>query len=502
MKTGACTVLLGVCLWPAIVAGQDKEFRPGIPKVWDDDAIATLEVPSPQTGFTPRHVPSSYYYQIPVRPIYRSYPVYRPGKEPSGYKDWLRTREPEIAFSEATLQTPEDCEKAGELVFQYPIIFTTDDLSPEVVTRSGDLFDRNDVSPFERYVVRKKGSVERGFSACADCHTRVMADGSVIVGAQGNRPLDRIVGTDMRMRLERAKTEKERQTLLRSSRKTWQQELWTPWVHDGPLSRMLNLPLETMAAMHEAIPSGVFARQRSSIYYPPAISDLIGLKDIRYLDRTGLIRHRGIGDLMRYAAMNQGADMLSRFGHFVPWGDGTKLPPPTTQERYSDAQLYALARYIYSLKPPPNPNTFDSRAAAGEKVFKKEGCGTCHTPPLFTNNKLTPALGFKVPQQHLRDYDILPIAVGTDPGLTLSTRRGTGYYKVPSLRGVWYRGPFEHNGSVMTLDEWFNPERLRDDFASGGFTSVERTRAVKGHEFGMKLPPGDRASLIAYLNTL
>src|SRR5215203_995933 len=119
------TVLLGVCLWPAMVPGQDKHFQPTIPKTWDDDAIATLEVPSPQAGFTPRHVRSSYYYQIPVRPIYRSYPVYRPGKEPPGYKDWLRTRGPEIVFSEATLQTPEDWETAGELVFLYPIIFTT-----------------------------------------------------------------------------------------------------------------------------------------------------------------------------------------------------------------------------------------------------------------------------------------------------------------------------------------------------------------------------------------
>jgi hypothetical protein len=45
----------------------------------------------------------------------------------------------------------------------------------------------------------------------------------------------------------------------------------------------------------------------------------------------------------------------------------------------------------------------------------------------------------------------------------METRRGTGYYKVPSLRGVWYRGPFEHNGSVATLEDWFDPSRLRDD---------------------------------------
>jgi hypothetical protein len=31
------------------------------------------------------------------------------------------------------------------------------------------------------------------------------------------------------------------------------------------------------------------------------------------------------------------------------------------------------------------------------------------------------------------------MSVDTDPGLALSTRNGTGYYKVPSLKGVWYR---------------------------------------------------------------
>ena len=80
-------------------------------------------------------------------------------------------------------------------------------------------------------------------------------------------------------------------------------------------------------------------------------------------------------------------------------------------------------------------------------VFKREGCALCHTPPQFTNNKLTLAEGFSPPEDHSTRYDILRTSVGTDSNLALRTRRGTGYYKVPSLKGVWYRGPFEHNGS-------------------------------------------------------
>ena len=51
-------------------------------------------------------------------------------------------------------------------------------------------------------------------------------------------------------------------------------------------------------------------------------------------------------------------------------------------------------------------------------------------------------------------------SIDTDPTLTLRTRRGTGYYKVPSLRGLWYRGPLEHSGSVATLEDWFDAARL------------------------------------------
>src|SRR5215471_14591806 len=82
-------------------------------------------------------------------------------------------------------------------------------------------------------------------------------------------------------------------------------------------------------------------------------------------------------------------------------------------------------------------------------------------------------------------------------------RRGTGYYKVPSLRGVWYRSSFEHNGSVATLEDWFDERRLRDDYVPTNFVGYGvKTRAVRGHEFGLKLAKADKQSLIAFLKTL
>jgi hypothetical protein len=331
----------------------------------------------------------------------------------------------------------------------------------------------------------------------------MMPDGSLIAGAQGNRPVDRIIGMGMRVAWEKGGV-KERNETLAAMRTMWKQELWTPWVREGPQSQILQSSLLQMAAMHEAIPPGVLARQRSSILFPPAVPDLIGIKDIRYLDRSGLMRHREIADLMRYAALNQGIDMLASYGGFVPLGkDFRELPDPSTQERYSDEQLYALALYLYSLKPPENPNRFDSKASRGQDVFRRQGCASCHPPPLYTNNKLLPVDGFQVGDEQKQGLDVLTVSIGTDPRLTMETRRGTGFYKVPSLRGVWYRGPFEHNGSVATLEDWFDPRRLRDDYVPSGFKGYGFTsRAIKGHQFGLDLPASDKSALIAFLKTL
>jgi CxxC motif-containing protein (DUF1111 family) len=208
---------------------------------------------------------------------------------------------------------------------------------------------------------------------------------------------------------------------------------------------------------------------------------------------------------MRYSAMNQGADFLASYAGFVPADVPrfVRLPDPSTQWRYSDEQLYALSLYLYSLQPPANPNRFDTLAQQGQRIFQQTGCAGCHTPPLYTNNKLTPADGFAISATHRAKYDILPMSVGTDSELTMRTRRGTGYYKVPSLKGVWYRSMFGHNGWCATLEDWFDLRRLRDDYVPTGFKPYGReTYAVKGHVFGLNLSEPDRRALIAFLKTL
>ncbi|HMF97906.1 MAG TPA: hypothetical protein VKE96_26580 [Vicinamibacterales bacterium] len=484
-----------------------------IPKTWDDEAIATFEIPLANPVGSPKHVSAEYYYRIPVRAIYKGYPVYAPGHEPPGYIDWLKQQEPIVMWDDLghapALRTEADWIRAGQLVFDAATRapgferYGIDDVrNPEFYLETGAPVTKDGTVAAYQYMVRTKGTVELGVNACAACHSRVMPDGSVLKGAQSNFPVQRAAAYGHRTN---AGTPKDKEQRLAQQRHFLKSLHAAPWLHPDPEDRVDSISYDEMASVFEAIPPGVHLRQRSNTFTPIQVSDLIGVKDRRYLDHTGLDAHRSIADLMRYAAMNTGADSLASYAGFIPVDRARfqQLPPPESIGRYSDDQLYALARYIYSLQPPPNPNRFDAFAAQGREVFTREGCAACHTPPLYTNNKLTPADGFATPSDHRQRYDILPISVGTDPDLTLKTRRGTGYYKVPSLKGVWYRSMFGHSGWCATLEDWFDPRRVRDDYLPTGWKPHDRpTYAVKGHAYGLSLSDTDRRALIAFLETL
>ena len=54
-----------------------------------------------------------------------------------------------------------------------------------------------------------------------------------------------------------------------------------------------------------------------------------------------------------------------------------------------------------------------------------------------------------------------------------------------------------------TLEDRFDPNRLKDDYVPTGFKGYGvKTRAVKGHEFGLELSAEDKRALIAFLKTL
>ena len=282
-------------------------------------------------------------------------------------------------------------------------------------------------------------------------------------------------------------------------------EFTTPWAPDERVERIRSLPageLQRQAGagqLGRSFGGGVFARANGSPFFVTKITDLQNLRYSRYLDATGTHRLRGPEDVARYAAVVTGADPLVFGPHRILTDEQRHM-----RFRYADEVLYAMGVYLMSLEPPRNPDVASNRGLArGAQVFRREGCETCHTPPNYTNGNLTLAEGWQPPADHPNRGDIVPLSVGTDPGLALKTRKGTGLYKIPSLRGVWYRPRLLHDGSLASLEEMFDPARLSPDYVSKGWHPPGVTaRAIRGHVFGLGLDAEEKTALLAFVRSL
>lgn len=503
--------ILSICTFAVFILGfQLKPDFFDIPKTWDLAEIKQFLLPTADSTIAVTPISESYYYSLPEMKVYKSYPIRLTGLEENRkYIDSLKALNP-VDYFQNEPRTEEDLVRLGEEVFNAPIgLF---DYSEEFFKelnesiKSAEIPVSKNTFPYYTYVLDEKSKVKVGVFSCAMCHTRVMPDGSTIKGAQGTFPMDRRDGVAGEFFLKSLPKDKlaEIDKDVRTGRIALHK---APWISHSSQMELDTISAARIIAYLKAIPPGVMIRHGSNFNQPTNIPDLIGIKDRKYLDYTGLMMHRNIGDVMRYAAFNQGIDFLNSYGGFIPDGiDFKTLPKPGEEglQRYSEIQLFALGKYLYSLKPPKNPNSFPAEIVKkGELVFKREGCVTCHTPPLYTNNKLTPVDGFTPPASHYKAYDIFDVSVETNPELALYTRRGTGYYKVPSLLGVWYRGPFGHSGNVATLEDWLDKRRLDEDYVPTGFKpAFVKTMAVKGHEFGLEISKEEKAALIAFLKTL
>jgi mono/diheme cytochrome c family protein len=140
----------------------------------------------------------------------------------------------------------------------------------------------------------------------------------------------------------------------------------------------------------------------------------------------------------------------------------------------------ALATYVRSLGDRlPAPEAAAEASPAGAALFAAS-CADCHAPPGFTGEPVSLA------------------TIGTDPTLGRSADRGTGTYRVPSLRGVGSRGPLLHDGTIPSLAALLDPARLSPTFAG----RLHGTGPVRGHTYGLALPDPDRQALLAYLQRL
>ena len=119
-------------------------------------------------------------------------------------------------------------------------------------------------------------------------------------------------------------------------------------------------------------------------------------------------------------------------------------PEPTAEE------TKALVSFLATLDHPPNPNKTNDASKRGEALFRgKANCIRCHKGDHYTSEGL---------------YD-----VGLEPD-------GSPYrtWNPPSLRGVWERGPFLHDGRAPTLDAVLQKHHAPEKLGGEALTDEER----------------------------
>ena len=474
-----------------------------IPKIWDAKQLAGWATPVAGINATANFYGEDEYYAASVDNV-RTHPVYAPDKEPKGYREWMLKQGQQRLIEPEKLKTERDWVEAGRQVFgglDFPVTRTDDPRimkflgDPDAVRKGGDSITKDGIIPALRWSVGSDGKLKVGLADCSGCHSRIMPDGSLLLGAQGNLAF---AFESVGVVVEGFSKDLERRGMTINQAEYG--AYGTPWLKDDIHERFKTMTPEEIGQVDGFPQTGTFSRFNGSPYFITKIPDLIGIKDRRYIDHTGTHVNRGPEDIARYAILVSVADDGSIGQHKFLDEKQRKLT-----HRYSDEAMYAIGKFVYSLEPPPNPNKTDALSERGKKVFENEGCATCHTSPLYTNNALIPVNGFTPPKDDpaTARLKVMRIPVGTDPNLALRTRKGTGYYKVPSLKGLWYRNLIEHSGSIATIEEWFDRKRLRNDYVPSGWKAPGRkTRAVPGHEFGMDLSTEDKQALIAFLKTL
>jgi YVTN family beta-propeller protein len=126
----------------------------------------------------------------------------------------------------------------------------------------------------------------------------------------------------------------------------------------------------------------------------------------------------------------------------------------------SDGDVKAMLAYLATLEQPPNPHRKDEAAKRGETLFRgKAACARCHKGAEFTSEGV---------------YD-----VGLEDDNSPYDK-----WNPPSLRGLWDRGPYLHDGRAETLDELLQTHH--------------RPQKLGGEE----LAPAERKDLIAFLKSL
>ena len=502
LRTFSLLVSLAVSIGATILVAQAPAR---IPKIWDDTALADWATPIAALKVRPGHYTAAEYYVVPADNL-RTYPVYLPDKEPPGYWESLQKKKPEPLVDVSRIRTRNDWIQAGARAFRdldNPFSRTDDPAliatirDRKTFAQIGGLADGTVAD--QRWVVTERGVMLANVE-CGGCHSKVTRDKTLEYGM----PLSPMPSGVAPVGVERVLVPLFMRSIERTFGTSDPVDLFprmfaVPWVSDEAdrLQRFLTKPQDAVSVFFNR--HGVVPRVNGSPFYGTRVPDLHLLRYSKYIDATATHRLRGPEDVARYAAIINSADPMD-FGthHFL--SDGQRRPG----YRFADEVLYAIGVYLLSLEPPKNPDPpAADLVARGKEIFRREKCARCHPAPNYTSGELTPAQGFEPPFDHPSFGDVRDRSVGTDPGLALKTRKGTGFYKIPSLRGLWYRPRLLHDASLASLEELFDAARLSPEYERKGWSPPGMTKgAVRGLEFLTKLTPEDKRALIAFLRSL
>ena len=156
----------------------------------------------------------------------------------------------------------------------------------------------------------------------------------------------------------------------------------------------------------------------------------------------------------------------------------------------------ALDRYLYR----DDRTALSASAVNGMTLFfsNRLRCSECHGgfnlsgPVDFAVAKTHPRSAFH--NTGLYDVDGAGSYPAADRGLidVTGNPKDMGRFRAPTLRNIAVTAPYMHDGTIPTL------EGVLDHYASGGHASRFRSRAVSG----FKMSAGERADLLAFLNSL
>ena len=334
------------------------------PRIWDDAALAEWATPIAALNVRPAHYSAAEYYSVPGDNL-RTYPVYPPDSEPSGYWEELNKKKPEPLVDVSKIRTTEDWMAAGERAFSELDSFWTRTNDPSLIAQARNPRNFDGVLKWpdgtvgeSRWVVTEQG-VMLSRRECGNCH-RLTVDSAGIPTSRLTARAERPAG----VRLEPVGMG-EPVVLTRAvprffSGDTLPVAMWrmftVPWAPDERVERLKTInPQELSTQEMQRLTQlgagiGVFPRPNGSRYYAAKAPDLRVLRYGRYIDATGTHRLRGPEDVARYAALITGADRMDFGSHRILTDEQRRV-----RFRYADEVLYAIGMYVMSLEPPKNP---------------------------------------------------------------------------------------------------------------------------------------------------